>query len=145
MAFKAWEAVMNNRFIAICVVVLLWVGGLLYLGRTSNSRDAWAMMLIGSSLITFFGILHNIADEIPKLEARIRLAICATLVVAYLVYFGSVVYLEPALDDKGNRIKTFADEIFPTLTTLVTVAVSFYFGSTAAIQISKNNNPSAAP
>jgi hypothetical protein len=96
-------------------------------------------MLIGAALLTFFGFLQlpgTIDENGAFRESQIRLAIAATLVVAYLVYFGSAVYLEPVMKD-GNRVHTFAEDLFPTLTNLLTITISFYFGSTAAIEIAK--------
>jgi hypothetical protein len=129
---------LGRRITLLCIIIILWVALFLWLGRHYEWRDYWALMLIGAALFTFFGILQLPANTDEKgafSESRIRLAISATLTVSYLVYLGSVVYLDPVLNAQGNRVPTFADDLFPTLTNLLTVTISFYFGSTAAIEI----------
>lgn len=130
------------KLIFIFIIVMLWIAIFLLLGRGLNSmysRDLWGLMFIGAALITFFGFLQlpgNVDVNGSFQESRIRFAIAATLIVAYLVYFGSVVYLGPDLDkETGEKLPTFAEDMLPTLTNLLTITISFYFGSTAAIEV----------
>ena len=120
------------------VAVISWIALFLWLGRKYQVIDFWAIMLIGSAVITFFsflGLPGNVDKNGAFRESRIRLAIAGTLIIAYLVYFGSVVYLVPGVDKSGKEIETFARNVLPTLTNLLMVTISFYFGSTAAIEI----------
>lgn len=142
---------LNKRIIFIFIIVIVWIATFLWLGRVFGSRDLWGLMLIGAALITFFGFLQlpgSTNENDTFQESRIRLAIAATLIVAYLVYFGSVIYLDPEKDKETNKVvKTFAEDMLPTLTNLLTITLSFYFGSTAAIEVagklSQNNDSNA--
>nr|CAP48589.1 putative integron gene cassette protein [uncultured bacterium] len=129
----------SARVIFILLMVMVWVTVFLIWGRENESRDLWGLMFIGAALITFFGFLAipgSSSESGAFQESRIRLAIAAALIVGYLVYFGSVVYLDPEIDQEtGKVIQTFATEMLPTLTNLLTVTISFYFGSTAAIEV----------
>lgn len=129
----------NKRIIFISIILILWVAIFLLSGRIFKSRDLWGLMLIGSALITFFGFLQmpgSVNEKGEFQESRIRLAIAATFIVSYVIYFGSVIYLDPAKDERtGELVTTFAKDMLPTLTNLLSITISFYFGSTAAIEI----------
>ncbi len=120
----------RSRISLIGIVVMVWVVPFLWLGRRYGAIDLWGIMLIGAALVTFFGMLQmpgSVDENGIFRESQIRLAVAATLIVTYLVYFGSVVYLAPS--------ETFGRDLLPSLTNLLMVAISFYFGSTAAIEI----------
>jgi hypothetical protein len=122
------------------VVLILWVVTLGTLGRVFGYIDLWGIMLIGAAFITFFGFLRmpgSTDSQDNFSESRIRLAVCATVLVVYLVYFGSAVYLNPTVAPDGREIRTYASELFPTLTNLLGVTIAFYFGSSAAVSIAK--------
>ena len=131
----------EKTIFVVCVVVISWIIVFMWLGRTYKGQgnvDFWAIMLIGSAVITFFaflGLPGNVDENGAFRESRIRLAVTATLIITYLVYFGSVVYLSPEVDEGGKIVNTFAQDLLPTLTNLLMVTISFYFGSTAAIEI----------
>ena len=127
-----------KKMVLIGIAVVSWVALFLWLGRTTGTRDFWAMMLIGAAAITFFGFLGlpgNIDDKGAFRESRIRLSITGTLLIVYLIYFGSIVYLQPDTDAEGNIIKTEAESLLPTLTNLLMVTIPFYFGSSVAVEI----------
>jgi len=123
------------------LAVICWIALFMWLGQHSEGHDIffWAIMLIGSSVITFFAFLGLPGNVINGSfsESRIRLAITATLIITYLVYFGSVVYLGSDVPESGKRIASFAKDLLPTLTNLLMVTISFYFGSTAGIKIAE--------
>jgi hypothetical protein len=81
----------------------------------------------------FFGILGLPGGyEAPGgafTEARIRLAITATL-MEYLVYFGTLVFLP-----RDQNVVGYDKDVLPTLTDLIKIAIPFYFGASAAVQI----------
>ncbi len=128
----------GKKIFLISIVVISWVALFLWLGRKYGAIDFWAIMLIGAAVITFFaflGLPGNVDENGAFRESRIRLAIVATLIIAYIVYFGSVVYLDSSLNNNEKGIDTFARDLLPTLTNLLMVTISFYFGSTAATEI----------
>lgn len=142
---------MRKQLFLTCLVILLWVLLFMWLGRAYGNIDLWALMLIGATLIAFFGLLGlpngTTADGSIK-ESRVRLAIAGSLVIIYLVYFGSVVYLDASPQEvDGKAVEGFAETMMPTLTNLLTVTISFYFGATAAIEVAdavskkKKNKP----
>lgn len=124
----------------ICIIIVSWASLFLLMGRfwgENGLRELWAIMLIGSAIIAFYTTLAfpgSIDEHGIIRESRIRLAVMSALLMTYLVYFGSVVYL-----DVEQHIETFAKEVLPTLTQLLAITISFYFGSTAAIEILKGS------
>jgi len=129
----------KSKLILTCIVILVWVILFTSLAKYYGALNFWALMLIGASAIAFFAILAlpgGIAPDGTIKESRIRFAIAGSLMVVYLVYFGSVAYLDyVAKDAQDGATETFAITIMPTLSNLLMVTVSFYFGSTAAIEI----------
>lgn len=127
-----------KKLFLLSFVLILWVTLFLWLGRTFGKIDFWGMMLIGASVITFFGML-GLPGSVDKngsfRESRIRLAITASFIVLYLVFFGSLENIDKTYDANGDEIKTFASDLLPLLNSILMVTISFYFGSTAAIEI----------
>ncbi|MEK6152909.1 hypothetical protein WIW50_06605 [Flavobacteriaceae bacterium 3-367] len=130
---------MRKELFLTCLAILLWVLIFMWLGRAYGNIDLWAVMLIGATLIAFFGLLGlpgGIAPDGSIKESRVRLAIAGSLIIIYLVYFGSVVYLDDSPKGvDGKTVESFAETMMPTLTNLLTVTISFYFGATAAIEV----------
>ena len=130
----------SRSVVTLAVVLIAWIAVLGWLGRYFGNVDLWGMMLAGSGIITFFGLL-GIPDKGELFsESRVRLAVCATFLVIYIVYFGSSVYLNPTVTDDDKELKTFAKDLFPTLTNLLGIVVAFYFGSSAAVSIAKKKD-----
>jgi hypothetical protein len=120
--------------VIICIVLLLWVGILGWLGRRYEYVDLWAFSLVGAAFIVFFGFAllpGTVQEDGSFSESRLRLALCATILVVYLVYFASTVYLNPTFTKEGKELKTFAADMLPTLTNLLSITLAFYFGSSA--------------
>ena len=137
------NVVQRFGWLTICALIIGWIGLFLWLGRYLAYRDAWALMLIGAALISFFGALRF--SENDGEEGRMRSAITVSVIVTYVTYLGSVIYLVPEVDSNGNSVKTFADQMLPSLTTMVTVVLSFYVGSSAAVKIADlRNNPTSS-
>ncbi len=129
----------KKNLMLICIAVLGWIIVFNLVAEFYDAANSWSLMLIGASIITFFALLAlpgNLATDGTIKESRIRFSIAGSLIVLYLVYFGSVVYLDYEMTDEKEKItETFAVNIMPTLSNLLMVTISFYFGSTAAIDI----------
>ncbi len=132
-------SIIIKRLFFTCFIVIAWIILFYLLNFFYSEVNFWAIMLIGASIITFFGLLGlpgGITTNGTLVEAKIRFAITGSLVIVYLVYFGSVVYLhKDAQNEDDLTIGSFASTMIPTLSNLLMVVVSFYFGSTAAIEI----------
>jgi hypothetical protein len=92
------------------------------------------VILVLIALVTLFGFLGlpgAVGDNGEFRESRIRLAVTASLLVMYLAYFGIVVFL--ATTGSGS---TSEERLLPTLTSLLSVVIPFYFGASAAAEIS---------
>lgn len=118
-----------------CIILIAWVILFYTLNFYYNGVDYWALMLIGAAIVTFFGLLAlpgGISKDGSILESRIRFAVTGCLIIVYLVHFGSIVYDDNLLkEDSGS----FAISTISTFSNLLVVVISFYFGSTAAIEI----------
>lgn len=91
------------------------------------------VILVLIALVTLFGFLGlpgAVGGNGEFRESRVRLAVTASLLVTYLAYFGIVVFL--ATKDGGS---TSEERLLPTLTSLLSVVIPFYFGASAAAEI----------
>lgn len=91
----------------------------------------FGLVLILVALITFFAFLMapgSFEKRGQFNESRIRLAITATLLLVYLVYLGIQIFLSGAPTE-------FHRQMFPSLTTLLSVTIPFYFGASVAAEI----------
>ncbi len=130
---------LQKKLLFTCAAVLGWIIVFKLLGKFYGTTTSWGLMLIGAAIITFFSILAlpgGVEMEGTIKESRIRFAIAGSLVILYLVYFGSVVYLEYEVNHTEEKtVSSFAVGFLRTLSNVLMVTVSFYFGSTAAIDI----------
>jgi hypothetical protein len=117
---------------SVAIVAVVSLG--LWAGYYFHHRAFLGLMMVIVAVIVFFGLLACPGSYQGGTfsEARIRLAITATLLIAYLVYFGTVVFLEKNPDEAA-----FAPDVLPTLTNLLSITIPFYFGATAALEIAK--------
>ena len=90
------------------------------------------LTLVLIAFITFFGLLclpGAVGGGGEFRESRIRLGIAGSLLLVYLAYFGTVVFLANPTVANESR------ELLPTLTSLLSVVIPFYFGASAAVEI----------
>ncbi len=114
----------------LAIIVILVILGLLA-AYYEVMKGAFSMMLILVALVTFFGLLLSpggLSSDGSLKESRIRFCITATLVVTYVVYFGTTAFWK-------EEISELEKEMISTLTTLLAVALPFYFGASAAVAI----------
>ncbi len=108
-------------------------GGVIAFG---NGVPALVVMLALVSLITFFGFLSLPIDgkAVNSLtDSAVRTALTAALVMTYLVYFSTAVWLSEAEGVDPAR----AENLLSTLTTMIMVVLPFYFGVTGAVEAAR--------
>lgn len=104
--------------------LVVWLVGVVLINRTEGNDGAWLAATLGLiGIASFFGFY------LATLEMRIAIAASVTLVylslISHLLLIGSLrtVVLN---DDAGKSV-------FDSFTGLVTIVVSFYLGSAAAV------------
>lgn len=113
----------NAAILIVGVALAYAIGHDVVLGLT--------VALIG--FVTFFGLLAlpGACDEEGSYrESRIRLAITAALLFVYLSYVSVTIFLK--ID---KEVALVEKNLLPTLTTFLSVAIAFYLGSSAAVEI----------
>ena len=128
---------MNKGIVGIGIVVILLAGFGLW-ASYSNLIPVFGLplMLIVVGLATFFGTLALPGGTEPDgtvRERRIRFCIAATLVVIYIVYFGTTAFWK-------EEVSALEKEMISTLTTLLSIVLPFYFGASAAVEIAKRRH-----
>jgi hypothetical protein len=101
-----------------------------------NGVPALVVMLALVSLITFFGFLSLPVDGQPVnrlTDSALRIALTAALVMTYLVYFSTAVWLSEGEGVDAAR----ADDLLSTLTSMIMVVLPFYFGVTGAVEAAR--------
>jgi Ca2+/Na+ antiporter len=94
---------------------------------------ALSITLLLAMVITLFGLLAlpgARTDEGTFREERVRFAIAATLLVVYFVLFCNAVLF-------GEGDKSINTKMMDTLTTLMTIVLPFYFGTSGLVEWSK--------
>jgi len=104
-----------------------------------NTRGAVLAMTIGALGIIFFvGLLflsHNLSGGGSGFaDSDIRTAIAGAVTVVYLTLLPILTFSTVAVSDEANSYIT-------SFTTLASVVAAFYFGGTAAIEISQARHP----
>ena len=92
-----------------------------------------SLMIIVVALVTYFGFLmlpSGFKESSGFTESRIRLAIASTLLITYLVYWGTIIFWT-----KGAKDDSIDMEIFKTLTEFLKIVLPFYFGATAVTEV----------
>lgn len=88
--------------------------------------------LVLIAFINFFGFL-GLPGAVGRggefRESRIRLGIAASLLLVYLTYFGTIVFLA------APQNPTQEEKLLATLTSLLSIVIPFYFGASAAVEI----------
>lgn len=121
------------QLLLLSLIILVWIGVFLFIGRKEDNVDYWGAMMMGVSTITFFGFLllpGNVNEKGVFNESRIRLSITATLIVTYIIFFGAVAFL-------NNKDEFVSPDLISTLTNMISVTIPFYFGASAAVEIVK--------
>jgi uncharacterized membrane protein len=97
-----------------------------------NASLAYSLITITIAVITFFGLLMlpgGVEENGSISESRIRFCITATFVLVYITFFGITTFW-----DEKEKSSEYMKILIPTLTTLLSVVVAFYFGATAAVE-----------
>ena len=129
---------MNKGIVVVGIVVILLasLGVWITYNYSSNfGKFGLSLTLVVVGLGTFFGTLATPGGSEPDgtvRERRIRLSIAATLVVIYVVYFGLTAFWKEAASELER-------EMISTITTLLSIVLPFYFGASAAVEISKRS------
>jgi hypothetical protein len=98
------------------------------------------LMVVAVAVITFFGFIHGMSGaEQPVTDAIMRSAVTAALVVTDLVLIGIVAFYRA-----GGPMPPLTAEMIRSFTALVGVAIAFYFGATAVVQLRQPGHASAA-
>jgi hypothetical protein len=101
-----------------------------------NGVPALVVMLALVGLITFFGFLSLPIDGQPVnrlTDSAVRTALTAALVMTYLVYFSTAVWLSEGEGVDAAR----ANDLLSTLTSMIMVVLPFYFGVTGAVEAAR--------
>jgi len=129
--------------VTVCVFVSLHYGT----GITENvvagralidTTFGYSVMTISLALLTFFVLLDLPGGRDADGEftsQRLRLCITVTLVVLFIVYFGTTGYW-----DEHEVAADFPKLMMQTLGGLLSIVIPFYFGTTAAVEIFKGRN-----
>jgi hypothetical protein len=97
---------------------------------------AYSLMTIGVGLYTFFSLLSLPLNKVTSISGeQVRFAITVTLVVVFIVYYGTVGYWS---DEEG--LGAYGKELMGALSSLLAIVIPFYFGAGAAIEISEKKN-----
>lgn len=98
-----------------------------------------SVTLILSTIICLFGVLAlpgGRNDQGGFTEARIRLSVAATLMVAYFVLFSTAVFF-------GRGDTSINGEMMNTLTQLMAIVLPFYFGTSGLVEWAKRKERKA--
>ena len=129
--------------VAVCLFLSLFFGvkieGVPTERQLIDPTYGFGLMTIAVGLITFFGILDlpgGVSADGGFTTGRVRFALTATLVVIFVVFFGTTAYWSNDLD----KVAEFPKLMVGCLSTLLSIIIPFYFGTTAAIEIFKDRS-----
>ena len=131
---------LTRSLAAIAAFIIAVVVAGIVATRLFEHSSFLSLMLVLVALVAFFGLLMSPGatnEDGTVREARIRLAIAATLVIVYVVFFGTTVFFRDPKATSG-----FAEKMLETLTTMLTVVLPFYFGASAVAEYGKRGGES---
>jgi hypothetical protein len=130
-------------FFQLVLPVLTLLGVCQFLGIYWDIDAPLSVAVAGSGLFSFVFFV-NWSKHLPgaghSLETMLRGAIAAAIVVEYLVLIGIVAFFRGGAD----KLPPITESLVSSFTAIVGVVIAFYFGSSAFIQVFKQNdeNPS---
>lgn len=125
--------------VAIGGIVVVVVATALALDRAWDSHAPIGWAVGASAVITFVGFLAiSAGDMIP----RLRIAIAASFVVAYVVLLGMVTFLIEPTDGGSSEVSS---TLVTNFTVLMGTVVAFFFGSSAVEKVAKINAVARRP
>lgn len=108
----------------------------------SQSKVFRSIGLIAVAVISFFGSLWRGLDRDGVIdEGDMRTAITVSLVTVYLVLVGIVAFYAPvrvgATDQQVLQLSQITNTMLTSFTTIVGIVVPFYFGTSAYVQVKR--------
>lgn len=114
------------------VIVFAVIAGGFYLAIDLNDHRILGALMAIVSVILFFGVLLvTLKTDAKNNPERIRLALAATILIEYFIYFGTVIYLPV-------KSASSAEDLLTTLTTIIAAVFAFYFAVETGKYISEN-------
>jgi membrane protease YdiL (CAAX protease family) len=107
--------------------------------------------LIAAAMISFYGILWKGLNKDGVIdESDMRTAITVSLVTVYLVLVGVVAFYAPIRvntaneQQQANQLSQITTTMLTSFTTIVGIVVPFYFGTSAYVQVKREESQSNA-
>ncbi len=126
---------LKNVFRYLVFFILIIVAGFCLAYIFTYPGFLAAMMAI-LAVSLFLGVLamtdSGEANTLP-INERMRLALSATIIVEFFVYFGAILFLK-------DEVLIITGELLEFLATVVGSVIAFYFAAEAAKRISKNRS-----
>ncbi len=126
---------LKNVFWYLVFFILIIVAGFCLAYIFTYPGFLAAMMAI-LAVSLFLGVLamtdSGEANTLP-INERMRLALSATIIVEFFVYFGAILFLK-------DEVLIITGELLEFLATVVGSVIAFYFAAEAAKRISKNRS-----
>jgi hypothetical protein len=140
--------VTNLSIVAVCLFISLFFGididGVPEARQLIDPTFGYGLMTVSVGFITFFGILDMPGGKDADgafTSGRVRFCITITLVLLFVVFFGTTAYWS---DSQVDKVGEFPKLMVTTLGNLLQIVIPFYFGATAAVEILKNRDDKIA-
>jgi peptidoglycan/LPS O-acetylase OafA/YrhL len=126
-----------KKLLVVATAIVLTIGICVWL---SSKETTYPIIFAApaTGVMAFFGILAILAETRtePASDAIMRGAMAGALVIMYMVVVGFGIFTGPGY----GGMSPIAQTLMTSFTSIVGIAVAFYFGSSAYVQSHKQKN-----
>jgi hypothetical protein len=142
MAQARREMNLFSRLLCFLVLPIIALTAIDWQLAVMLNRDAPHTVTVLCAGLLSFAVIYSSerdrANDPGTADAALRSAIAIAVIVPYLVLVSIVAFFPPAVE--GDRLSAITQPLITSFTTVVSVVIGFYFGSSALVQIQQHRS-----